>query len=79
MTFLKTVQTLVAAENSDPGSASSKLHHVMTPAPGMKKTQNPARFDSWSDATSATLCTMRNYWRHFKADRRLLLPWKRNL
>jgi len=34
---------------------------------------------NYCDTDISTLCTVCSCWRHFEADRRLLLPWKRNL
>jgi len=34
---------------------------------------------SWKFPRSLPRCAMQLYWRHFEAERRLLLPWKRNL
>jgi len=78
---MKTMQTLVTSEKSDSEFGVSKLQNLLTAAREWNKTQTPAGFDSGSVTNSVTLCTMCLccYWRHSKAGRQFLLPWKRNL
>jgi len=80
MTFIKTMQTPAIAENKKWLWILVRFFkkYWLQSEPNEESCQGRFRH-STTVATSATLCTIWRCWRHFKADRRFLLPWKRNL
>jgi len=84
MTFVKTMQTPASAENKKWLRIWVRFFKIFWHRLQIQVRKNAESCWSWfqhlgSVATSATLRTIRNCWRHFMANLRLLPSWKRNL